>query len=297
LADVGFLVVGYIIDELYDWKITEKTMETRIDGSNGVTSLAPVRSGGVRGWQRWMPYAAVAWSLFYAALGLYWMVAGSGFPYAPETGSNVIGPLVGRFGPVVAWTVVVTVGIPAVAIGTAMLRVVRSKLLRPVFITAGALFAVVLLLLMTDLSLLITLGYTPLGVVKLIAGAEFGQVYLQMLTRWTTVHQLLYLIGCFLWLAATISYARRSAGACQYCGRRDGPEGWQSPDQAARWGRVALYVAMVAPVLYALTRYAWKPGAHRAGDRPGLARIGVADRGWYHHLVRLGPDGSGVSSR
>ena len=52
--------------------------------------------GGVRDWQRWAPYAAVAWSLVYAALGVYWAVSGRGFPYAPETVSNgVTGPVVG----------------------------------------------------------------------------------------------------------------------------------------------------------------------------------------------------------
>ncbi len=79
-------------------------------------------------------------------------------------------------------------------------------------------------------------------------------------TQWTVVHQLLCLIGGFLWLAATVCYARRSGDACLYCGRRDGPEGWQRPNQAARWGRIAVYVSMVAPVFYALTRYAWALG-------------------------------------
>lgn len=235
-------------------------MKTQIDGSNGIVNIMPARGGGVHDWQRWTPYAAVAWSLIYAALGIYWMVSGSGFPYAPETVSNVIGPVVGRFGLAVAWTIVVTVGIPAVVLGTAMLREVRGRVLRPLFISAGALLAGVLLLLMTDLNLLITLGYSPLGIVKLLAGAEFGQVYLEMLTQWSTVQQLLCLIGGFLWLAATFSYARRSGDACLYCGRRDAPEGWQSPNQAARWGRIAVYVAMVVPVLYAITRYAWALG-------------------------------------
>jgi hypothetical protein len=48
--------------------------------------------------------------------------------------------------------------------------------------------------------------------------------------------------------------------ACLYCGRRDGPEGWHSPNQAALWGRIALFVAMVAPIFYAFTRYAWALG-------------------------------------
>jgi len=225
-----------------------------------MTGAVPAGGEGVRNWQHWAPYAAVAWSLVYAALGVYWAVSGGGFPYAPETVSDGMESVVGRFGPGVAWVVVVMAGIPAAAVGTAMLREVRSAALRPLFITAGALLAGVLLLLMTDLNLLITLGYTPLGLVKLFSGAEFGQVYLEMLTQWTTVHQLLCLTGGFLWLAATVSYARRSGGACLNCGRRDGPEGWQRPDQAARWGRIAVYVAMVAPVIYALTRYAWALG-------------------------------------
>ena len=141
-----------------------------------------------------------------------------------------------------------------------MQRGVRSRTLRPLFITAGALLAGVLLLLMTGLNLLVLLGYIPHVVVSLFTGGEIGQRYLKALTRWTVVHQLLCLIGGFLWLAATVSYGRRSGDACLYCGRRDGLEGWQRPNEAARWGRIAVYVSMVAPVFYALTRYAWALG-------------------------------------
>ncbi len=218
------------------------------------------RRGGIRDWPRWAPYAAVAWSLAYAALGLYWVVSGRGFPYAPGIVDNTLGPVAGRFGPGVAWILIVMAGIPAAALGTAMLRGVRGRVLRPFFITTGSLLAGVLLLLMTDINLLITLGYAPYGIVKLLTGAAFGQVYLGMLTQWTLVHQLLCLIGGFLWLAATVSYARRSGDACLYCGRRDGPEGWTSPSNAGRWGRIAVYVAMMVPVLYAITRYAWALG-------------------------------------
>jgi hypothetical protein len=132
---------------------------------------------------------------------------------------------------------------------------------------------------MTDLTLLETLGYTPFGIVKLFTGDEFGQVYLEMLTRWTTVHQLLCLIGGFLWLGATVSYARSSGDACLYCGRRDGPEGWQSPNNAARWGRIAVFVAMVAPVFYALTRYAWALG-FPLGMSPEYLRWGQEQGTW-----------------
>ena len=219
----------------------------------------PARVGRVRDWQRWAPYAAVAWSLIYTALGLYWAVSGRGFPYAPGLVSSVTGPVAGRFGPVVAWIIVIAAGIPAAAVGMAMLRGVR--LLRSLLMTAGVLLAAVLLLLMTDLTLLTTLAYVPYVVFRLLTGAEIG-FFLQQLTQsqWLIAHQLLCLIGGFLWLAATVSYARRSTDACLYCGRRDSPEGWNSPDHAARWSRIAVYVAMVAPVFYAVTRYAWALG-------------------------------------
>ena len=221
--------------------------------------VVPARGGGVRDWQRWVPYAAVAWSLIYAALGVYWAVSGRGFPYTPETVSDGMGPLLGRFGLGVAWIVVIMAGIPAAAVGVAMLRGVRSRSLRPLFITAGALLSGILLLLMTGLDLLVKVGYLPSAVLGHLP-AEKSQAYLATWTQWATIHQLLCLIGGFLWLAATVCYARLSGDACLYCGRRDGPERWQRPDQAARWGRIAVYVAMVTPVFYALTRYAWALG-------------------------------------
>lgn len=235
-------------------------MNTRTAISNGMASLVPVQGRGVRAWQRWTPYAAVAWSLIYAVMGIYWAVGGHGFPFTPQSTSTALGPLAGRLGSSVAWIVVMMAGIPAAAVGAAMLRSVQSRALRPLFIAFGALIAGVLLLLMTDINLLILLGYIPYTIRSFFQGTAFGHDYLELWTQWATIHQLLCLTGGFLWLAATASYSRRSAGACLYCGLRAGPEGWQSPDQAARWGRIAIYVSMVTPVFYALTRYAWALG-------------------------------------
>ena len=205
-----------------------------------MVGVLPVRGEGVRGWQRWAPYAAVAWSFVYGALAFYWAAGGRGFPYEAGAAPDAMGPVVGRLGPVAAWVVVMAAGIPAAGAGTAMLRGMRGKVLRPLLITAGALLAAVFLFLTSDLTLLVTLAYIPYAVVALLTGAEFGQGYVQGLAQWTIAHQLLCLVGGFLWLAATVSYARRSGDACLYCGRRDGPEGWNSPNNAARWGRIAV---------------------------------------------------------
>ena len=229
-------------------------MKTLMTGSNERTSVVPAHRGGIRDWQRWVPYAAVIWSLLYAALGIYWAINGQEFPYTHESTSDVMGPLLGRLGLGAAWIVVMMAGLPAAVMGAAMLR--GTKALRSLFITGGVLLAGVLLLLMTSLELLVKVGYFPSAVLGRLT-AEKSQAYFESWTQWGTIHQLLCLLGGFLWLAATVCYARRSMDACVYCGRRDGPEGWQSADRAARWGRIAVYVAMVVPIFYAFTRFAW----------------------------------------
>jgi hypothetical protein len=226
----------------------------------GKSGTVVIHDGPARDWQHWAPYTAVAWSLIYAIMGVYWAVSGHGFPYTLASVSDMLGPLLGRFGPGAAWIVVLLAGIPAAAMGAAMLRAVRGRALRPILITAGVLLSGVLLLLMTSLGLLVQVGYLPYAIRSLLTGSTFGQAYMEGLIEWATIHQVLCLIGGFLWLAATVCYARRSADACLYCGRRDAPEGWQSPYQAAHWGRIAVYVSMVAPVFYAFTRYAWALG-------------------------------------
>jgi len=252
-----------------------------------MASVVPARDEGVRGWQHWAPYAAVVWSLIYAALGFYWAISGRGFPFAPEVMYDGSGPLLGQLGPDVAWIVVMAAGIPAAALGTAMLRGVRGRVLRPLFITAGALLAGVLLLLMTALDLLIMFGYSSYAITCIFTGAAFCQIYLDFWTQWTTIHQLLCMIGGFFWLAATVIYTRRSADACLVCGRRDDLDGWTSPHKAARWGRTAVYVAIVVPVFYALIRYAWALGFSLGMDEE-LFRAGQESGKWIGAALTLG---------
>ncbi len=245
-------------------------------------AIGTIKVVSARGWLHWAAYAAVGWSVVYAVLGIYGLASRTGFPLGPAAGPDSLGPLVGRFGAGLAWVVIIMAGIPAAALGAAMLRGVRRGALRPLFIACGVLLAGILLLLMIGLELLIALGYVPITLFKVLTGGD-ASFYLKAFVQWTVAHQLLCLIGGFLWLGATVSYARRSADACLSCGRRDGPEGWQGPDRAARWGRVAVYVAMVAPIFYTFTRYAWAlgwplgmtQGYWRAGQEKGLWVAGL----------------------
>jgi hypothetical protein len=125
----------------------------------------------------------VAWSLLYAVLGVTWVAGGRGFPFTPESVPDTMGPLLGRFGAGAAWIVVMMAGIPAAAVGAAMLRGVRSMALQPPLITAGALLPGMLLLLMTSLNLLVLLGYIPYTIRGLFTGDEIAQRYLAGLTQ------------------------------------------------------------------------------------------------------------------
>ncbi len=119
--------------------------------------VVPVRGGDARAWPRWAPYAAVVWSQIYAALGLFWATGGGGFPYAAQFAPGGVGALVGRLGTGGTWGIVVLLGIPAAALGAAMLRGWRGAL-RTVFIIAGVLIAAVLLLFPAPLVWLWSLG-------------------------------------------------------------------------------------------------------------------------------------------
>jgi hypothetical protein len=258
----------------------------------------PARKASTRGWQHWTPYAAVVWSVLYAILGIYWVASGQGFPQNPDPMAATMGPLLMRLGTGAAWIAIFAAGIPAVWVGIAMLRGARGRWQRPLLITTGGLLAGVLLLLMTGLDMLVSFGYIPYGVYSLITGGTLGQRYLAGLMQGTMIHQGMCLTGGFLWLAATVSYARRSGDACLYCGRGDATEGWTSPERAARWGRTAVIMTMIAPIFYAITRYAWALGfplgmseaALRSGQESHMWTSGLflANFGLVGMLLTLG---------
>lgn len=233
-------------------------MKTVISKPNRMDRVKPIHAQKVYGWQVWVPYAAVVWSLIYAVFGIYWAVIGNGFPYTSESVPNIMTPLLGRFGSGAAWVVVMLAGVPAAVVGAVMLR--GKKMQRTLLITAGALLTLTLLGLMTSLELLIKFGYFPYALLSLFKNATFGQDYFESWTQWSTILQLICFLGGFLWLGATVCYARRSVGACLYCGRQDEQGQWTNPAKAAKWGRIAVYVAMIAPVFYTFTRYAWALG-------------------------------------
>jgi hypothetical protein len=65
-------------------------------GEAGGAGTDPARAAPRRRrWPRWAGYAAGGWSLAYGALGLYWALGGTGFPFGsgndPQRALSVLG--------------------------------------------------------------------------------------------------------------------------------------------------------------------------------------------------------------
>lgn len=120
------------------------------------------------------------------------------------------------------------------------------------------LLAVTLTLIIPDYRVLVAVAYAPI----FLLGAPFGWPPVSFLNAipWPVLNQFLCILGGCLWGAAALVYQRTSQGACAYCGRADQTTGWTIPTAAARWGKWVTYIAVIIPVLYAVTRLAWALG-------------------------------------
>ena len=209
-------------------------------------------------WPGWIGYMAAAWSLMYGLLGLYWALGGAGFPF----GENDPGAALSVLGGVRAETGapgIAALGLLGAVAAVAMARgrgrgTPRAMLLGFAWVAAAA-----LALLIPDYRVLVAVAYAPI----VLIGAPFGWppgVGILDVFPWPVVNQFVCIGGGLVWAATAASYGRRSRGACGNCGRDDAGAGWTTPDSAARWGRWAAYVAVIIPVMYAATRWAWALG-------------------------------------
>jgi hypothetical protein len=116
-------------------------------------------------------------------------------------------------------------------------------------------------LLLVDATVLAGLGYLPALLVMSLFSAEVREAFGTYVEPGFLL-QVVVLLGAVLLVVAAVRFARRTAGACETCGRRhDGHDpAWTTPAAAARWGRVAALVAAAIPAFYGLTRIAWALG-------------------------------------
>ncbi|GIE31531.1 hypothetical protein Ait01nite_045760 [Actinoplanes italicus] len=258
---------------------------------------------------------AAGWAAAYGTLALAWAVTGRGYPFggndpAPDTSAlRALDPGVGApvFAAVLLTAAVALLAVPHGAVlrstvphgtvshgtvpGSMVPRgAVRFLVLGYLWLTAGA-----LLLLVPDVRLLALAGYLPM----LIAGLPFGWPDIDYGTvfTWTLGNQVLALIGGVLIARAALVRQRRTAGDCEDCGRSDG---WTSPEAAARWGRVAVWIAAACPAAYAVSRLSWAlghPARRRRRAAPRAAQRRCRGRARRTGPVRAGRSGADIGAR
>lgn len=227
----------------------------------------------------WIAYAAAAWSAVYATIALVWTVTGDGFPFGtgdPDA-MGLLRNLPAEVGaPLFASVLVVTTVIALVMTGDG--RPAPAPAPRGALAVAGGLVAAALLLVLPEPTVLAVAGYAPV----LLVGAPFGWPdvdYADVFT-WPLLNQAFCLVGGLLLAGTVLGWLRRTRSACARCGRGGSPVAWTAPAAAARWGRLAVAVAVAVPVSYAVTRIGWLFWIPIGADRAFLEELHADGAHW-----------------
>jgi hypothetical protein len=254
--------------------VTVRPSDTR--QGNGVTRPRPDRW-----WRRWphlLGWTAAIWSLVYGFLGAYWALGGAGFPFGSGYDPGARLSVLADARPETTGWAIAVVGALGVVAAIALARGAGRGASRTLLIAVAWVFAVTLALVITDFRILVLVAYTPI----LLLGAPFGwltELRIAEAITWPLVNQGVCMAGGVLWAATAVSYQRRTRGACAHCGRDDAEPSWSTREAAARWGKPAVAVAVLVPVVYAVTRIAWALG-YPLGITEAFFRQGVATGLW-----------------
>ncbi|MFH8408884.1 NYN domain-containing protein [Streptomyces sp. NPDC018019] len=238
------------------------------------------RSPGWAGWPgrakwtgpaQWFPWAgrlAALWSLAYGAAGLYWALGGGSYPFAATIADRSSASLLEPSRADVVGYAIAAVGAAGTVAGLLMARGRIRGRARGWLLGFGWAMAGALALLIPDYSPLGLLVFAPLLVVFAFTGIPGPQDGVGDVLYWHRGNLLIVFLGGLLWALATLAYQRRTGGRCVRCGRgRHTPSRWTTPEAARRWGRWAVYAAVVSTLPYDVTRIAWY------FDRP----LGISD--------------------
>ncbi|RIQ20718.1 hypothetical protein [Jiangella rhizosphaerae] len=239
------------------------------------SATVPVRGGVLRRWPRWAPWAATLWALGYGLTALGWTLTGAGYPMGPADPEGDMS-LLGSVPADVGAPLFAAVALAAAGTGAVMARyrpgVAVPRWWRRFAVGFGGSLAVALLVVVPDTRILAVVGYLPMILLKAPFDAEIRAQVGDALGV-EHLHQVVALAGGFLWAAATVVYARRTAGSCVRCGR---PDRSAAVATVLRWARPAVYVAAAIPALYAVTRWIWVAGIPLGIDEE-LHAEGMAD--------------------
>ncbi|MCF6473433.1 hypothetical protein FAF44_34365 [Nonomuraea sp. MG754425] len=190
--------------------------------------------------RRWA-YAAALWALAYGALGAGWALGVPGYPWgATDPDPDRALSILAGTGPDFGWVIAAGSLITAV---TALASTRRSSGRAPSFLAWP--IAALLILVIPDSRLMMGVAYTPLLLIAPIFGWSLGGATFADAWPWPVLNQLVCVLGGLLLAAAALAHARDREH-----------RSWFTPER----GRVAVYVAVVVPLLYCATRWAWALG-------------------------------------
>ncbi len=200
-------------------------------------------------------YVAFLALLAYGLAHTYWALGGDGFPFGADDANPEYSAFehVGR-DRLAPWIAGGFLASSAVALLLALPG--RRRIPTPVLVGASVFSAAAVFGTLADFRILGNLAYVFM--------LKFGAI------NWTVINQLFAVVSVGLLVASAVVYQRRTSGVCTGCGRGDSGAGWTSPQAAARWGRRAAYTAVIVPLLYASTRWAWALGFP----------LGISDKLW-----------------
>ncbi|MCT9931490.1 hypothetical protein N5079_14815 [Planotetraspora sp. A-T 1434] len=276
---------------------------TDFDDNPAPATTQSARWSWLAGWPGWIGWAATAWSLAYAILGLFWWGGGAGFPFGiahDPAGKGV--SLLEHAQPETTGPVLAVAGLCGAAVSAVLSRTRRRGLIGGALAGAGWATAVALAVVIPDYRPLLAVVRAPM----LLVGAPLGWTEIRwsdffgFFLPWPVLNQILFIAGGLFWAGTVLAYRRRVRAACGNCGRGDTVAVWTTAIAAARWGRWAVAVAVAVPIGYALTRWAWALdiplGASRAGlhkeaaESPGIWLAGamIATMGAGGALLTIG---------
>jgi hypothetical protein len=226
------------------------------------TTTAPPLPASTADRARWWPeyagYLAAVWAALYGLLALGWTITGSGYPYGADNRGNQTN-LLRLLTDATGAPVFAAVGLLTAAMALAITgpRAVRLRgLPRRLLLGYGWAVVALLLVVVPDMRVLALAGYAPM----LILGAPFGwppEVDYAQIFDWTTINKIWVVLGGLLLARTLLGWQLRTAERGGQDGPGAGGASWTTAASAVRWGRWAAWTAVVIPVLYALTRFAW----------------------------------------
>ena len=211
-------------------------------------------------WMRWAPFAAALCSAAYLVLGIIWQVGKADYPWTDgSTGIAKVNILDGVEQGQAAW-LVIGASLTGLALTATMIVLAHRPgralgMLRVLALCAagqGAVLAVVV----PDFRILAAAGYLPIQIVMTPFVADAGAMWSDYFA-WPTVNLIILTLSGAAFLATALSQWRLATCACQRRGRGDEVHQWSTPENAARWGRWSVALAVAIPIGYATTRIAW----------------------------------------